>query len=276
MRLLSLAIVAASLAAPAQADRDAGFDRILDTYVRDGLVYYDALRQERAGLDRYIGSLDGAEAWLGKANAREQQAFWINAYNALVLRTVINAYPIRGKAAEYPAASIGQIPGAFGGTKHRVAGRSLTLDEIETHVLGLGDGRVLFALARGTLGAPRLRSEVYRAERLDEQLDEAVKQYIVRANVFRIDRAGGTIEVSALFSWREAVIVRTFSGGGEMWANRSPLERALMTLAYPHLFPSEREFLALNTWQMTFGDYDWRLNDLTGGARVGLDTTSIH
>ena len=40
-------------------------------------------------------------------------------------------------------------------------------------------------------------------------------------------------------------------------------------MAYPHLFPSEREFLALNTWQMMFGEYDWRLNDLTGGARVG-------
>jgi hypothetical protein len=75
------------------------------------------------------------------------------------------------------------------------------------------------------------------------------------------------VEVTPLFSWREAA----FAGpraGGTMWANRSPLERALMSLAYTHRFPSEREFLALNTFQMTFGAYDWRLNDLTGGAPI--------
>ena len=41
-----------------------------------------------------------------------------------------------------------------------------------------------------------------------------------------------------------------------------------MTMAYPHRFPSEREFLALNTFQLKFGAYDWRLNDLTGGAPI--------
>ncbi len=268
MRLLPLLVVAASLAAPMQADRDAGFDRILDTYVRDGLVYYDALRIERANLDRYIGSLDDAGGWLSRASEREQQAFWVNAYNALVLRTVINAYPIRGRSTEYPAASIAQIPGGLS-VKHRVAGRVLTLDEIEAVALSLGEPRVFFALSRGTLGSPRLRSESYRAARLDEQLDEAVKEYMVRANAFRIDRNANVIEVSPLFSWREAAVVEGFGKGGEMWANRSPIERAVVSLAYPNLFPSEREYLALNTWQMKFGEYDWRLNDLTGGARVG-------
>ena len=62
-------------------------------------------------------------------------AFWINAYNAIVLQTVINNYPIRGRRATYPADSIRQIPGAFEQSKHRVAGRSVTLDEIEKTIL---------------------------------------------------------------------------------------------------------------------------------------------
>ena len=33
------------------------FDEILDLYVRDGLVYYYALRQERAKFDRYVLAL---------------------------------------------------------------------------------------------------------------------------------------------------------------------------------------------------------------------------
>lgn len=250
----------------AQTDPYTPMDRILDVYVRDGLVYYAALKTERANLDRFVASLDPA-SWVATAPTAEQRAFWINAYNALVLRTVINAYPINGKASGYPAVSIAQVPGAFDTVRHRVAGRLLTLEDIEkTVVAAFGDPRMLLALGRGALGGGRLRSEPYRAAQLETQLDEAVKEFVTRLDTFRINRETAVVEVTPLFSWREAQFVEGFATGGEMWANRSPLERALMAMSYPHLFPSEREFLALNTFTMTFGAYDWRLNDLTGGA----------
>ena len=51
----------------AQADFHAVFDKILDTYVRDGFVYYLALQKEHGALDRYVASLDvpraRLEAW---------------------------------------------------------------------------------------------------------------------------------------------------------------------------------------------------------------------
>lgn len=269
--LTALLVVAAAVGTSphlrAQADPYTPLDRILDVYVRDGLVYYAALKTERANLDRFVASLASADAWLSSASSEEQRAFWLNAYNALVLRTVINAYPIRGKAEGYPAESIAQIAGGIDKIKHRVAGQLLTLEEIEkTVIAGFGDPRMLLALGRGALGSGRLRSEPYRAAQLETQLREAVKEFVTRLDTFRINRTSNVVEVTPLFSWREAQFVAGFSTGGEMWANRSPLERALMTMSYPHLFPSEREFLALNTFTMTFGAYDWRLNDLTGGA----------
>jgi len=179
---------------------------------------------------------------------------------------VINAYPIKGTSEAFPASSVAQIPGGFSQVGHRVAGRVLTLDEIEKTVIGgFGDARMLLALGRGTIGSGRLRSEAYRGETLDAQLASAVKEFVVRADGFKIDRLASTIQLSPLFSWREADFVRSFGGSGEMWSNRSPLERAVVAMAYPNLFPSEREFLALNTFQATFGEYDWRLNDLTNG-----------
>lgn len=250
----------------AQTDPYTPMERLLDVYVRDGLVYYAALKAERANLDRFVTSLDQA-AWVATASTPDQKAFWINAYNALVLRTVINAYPINGRAPEYPAVSIAQVPGAFDTVRHRVAGRLLTLQEMELSVIaGFGDARMLLALGRGTLGSGRLRSEPYRGAVLDAQLNDAVKEFVTRADAFRINRTTGSVEVTPFFSWREQEFAAGFGSGGEMWQNRSPLERALMTMSYPHLFPSEREFLALNTFTMTFGRYDWRLNDLTGGA----------
>src|SRR5688500_8111494 len=102
------------------------FDEILDVYMRDGLVYYRALQGERARFDRYLQSLAETSADTLKGWTPDRQlAFWINAYNAFVLRTVIDHYPIRGKAPEYPARSIRQIPGAFERRTHRAGGRTL-------------------------------------------------------------------------------------------------------------------------------------------------------
>jgi hypothetical protein len=124
------------------------FDQLLDLYVRDGLVYYAALKADRAKLDRYTASLDGPRAAGIATWPRERQvAFWLNAYNAFVLQTVISHYPIKGQAPSYPANSIRQIPGAFERLPHRAAGRSVTLDAIEKEILSaFRDPRVYLAL----------------------------------------------------------------------------------------------------------------------------------
>ena len=129
--ILSAVVVAASSTRGAQqaepVDQDAALDRILDTYVRDGYVYYNALKAGRAALDRYVASLDVAPERVARMTENDRRAFWVNAYNALVLRTVINAYPINGKAAAYPPKSVAQLPGVFDKVKHRVAGQVLTV-----------------------------------------------------------------------------------------------------------------------------------------------------
>ena len=263
-----LAVLAVALAAPrVQTDLHAPFDKILDTYVRDGYVYYQALHKERAALDRYVASLDVPKAKVDGWSKAEQEAFWLNGYNSLVLRTVIDAYPIRGRSSQYPSKSIRQIPGAFETIKHRIGGQSLTLDEIEKNVITkFGDARLLLALGRAALGSGRLHSEVYQADRLDEQLENTLKEWSTRVNCIKVDRGSNALEVTPLISWREDVFVRSFAAKGESrWGNRSPIERAVAAMIYPHLFSSEQEFLAANTFTMKYGEFDWRLNDLTGG-----------
>jgi len=103
-------------------------DRVLDTYVREGHVYYRALQSERKLLDAYVRALDLPAALVAAWPKAKPLAFWVNAYNALVLQTVIDKYPITGKAEDYPAASIRQIPGAFEQRPHRVAGQTLTCE----------------------------------------------------------------------------------------------------------------------------------------------------
>ena len=136
-------------------------DRLLDVYVRDGFVYYRALKSDRAKLDRYVASLDVVPATYAKWPKEQQLAFWINAYNACVLQTVVDHYPIHGKAAEYPANSLRQVPGAFERLPHRVLGKTLTLDEIEKGLAEFKEPQALLALGRGAIGGGRLHSEAY-------------------------------------------------------------------------------------------------------------------
>ncbi len=271
-RVLLAAILAVAAAAglgaqdpapPAVDPLHRPFDAILDIYVRDGLVYYNALKLERVRFDRYVASLGSVDVdgW-----ARERQlAFWINAYNAFVLNTVIDRYPIQGRAASYPPGSIRQISGAFERRTFRAAGRALTLDQIEKDVIApLGDARAVLALGRGAMGGGRLRSEAYTAERLDQQLEQAAREVVDRRELVHVDIANAVVSVSPIFSWREPMFIEQYADkAAPVFASRSPLERAVMALVTPLAVRSEADFLEQNRFRMAFHDFDWRLNDLT-------------
>ena len=273
MRPLRLSVVvAASLLvaaphaqeSPADSARRKSFDQILDLYVRGGDVYYRALKSDRAKLDGYVNQL--ATATVDKRPRDEQIAFWLNAYDALVLRTVIDHYPIAGRSADYPSKSIRQIPGAFERTPHRVAGRSLTLDQIEKDVLPeFHDPRVYFALGRGAVGGGRLRSEAFVPARLEEQLAEVAAECVTRAQCAQLDHEGGKMAVSSIFSWHEKEFADAYGDKAPAAvANRSPIERAAVAFVFPKLLSAERDMIEKNTFQVVYKPFDWTLNDLTG------------
>lgn len=270
LRVLVCAIVCAAVAVPSAQDGSADaarrktFDQILDLYVRDGFVYYRALKAERSKLDGYVNFL--ATAAPEKESREAQLAFWINAYNALVLRTVVDHYPIAAHSSQYPPHSIRQIPGAFERLTHKVAGRTLTLDQIEQEVLaGFHDPRVYFALGRGSVGGGRLHSEAYTPATIDEQLSSVASECVSRPQCVQIDRSADKVTVSSIFSWREKEFVAAYADKAPAaFANRSPIERAALAFVEPKLLTTEKEFLAKNDFQLSFRPFDWSLNDLTG------------
>jgi Protein of unknown function, DUF547 len=266
----ALSVVLACLVAVPSAQESAdvvrskALDQILDLYVRGGEVYYRAVKSDRGKLDGYVAQL--AAAAVERAPRNEQIAFWLNAYDALVLRTVIDHYPIQGRSAEYPAKSIRQIPGAFERLTHRVAGRTMTLDQIEQTVLaGFHDPRLFFAIGRGAVGSGRLRSEAFTAARLEEQLADVAAECVTRAQCVSIDRANAKIGASAIFSWREKEFADAYGDKAPpVFASRSPIERAVIAFIMPKLLATEKEFVDTNSFQLTYTKFDWTLNDLTG------------
>ena len=234
-------------------------DQILDVNVRDGLVYYRALKADRGRLDRYVASLNVPAATYQGWSKGQQMAFWINAYNAFVLQTVINNYPLK--------ATIKNIPGAFDKNTFRAAGRTVTLDQIEKTILPeFKDPRVFLALGRGAVGSGRLRSEAYTGDRLEKQLADIEAEFVDNRHLYRADRPANQISITPIFSWREAEWVAGYAAKADaIYGPRSPIERAIIAFITPRLLPLEKEFVKKNEFRVVFHEMDWRLNDLTGG-----------
>lgn len=246
------------------------FDDVLDVYVRDGLVYYQALRADRGKLYRYVASLDTPEVITAyeRWNRDQRAAFWLNAYNALVLKTVVDHYPIRGLASGYPSSSIRQIPGAFERIPHRAAGRSLTLDAIEKMALAeFHDPRLYLALGRGAIGSPRLRSEAFTGDRLETQLNDVATECPMRAECILINSTANQIAVTMVVGWHEAEFTAAYATPAIGFPSRSPIERAVLAFIQPHLLTTERNFLDKDGFRVTYSEFDWTLNDLTGRTR---------
>ena len=235
------------------------YDQLLDLYVRDGLVYYRAVRADRARLDRYVASLGAVSPSTYEGWTREQQiAFWVNAYNASVLQGAASAYPPRG-------GSLRNIPGFYDKRPHRAAGRTVTLDQIENTILPeFRDPRLYFALGRGGVGSGRLRSEAYTADRLEQQLRSQTTEFLEQQSHLKLDQLTSEMAVSPIIGWHEAEFIAAFGGGdvSPAFANRSPIERAILALVDPVLLPSERAWLEKAQFKVTYQQFDWTLNEL--------------
>ena len=136
------------------------WDRLLKASVTSsGRVDYDRLRgKDAAELKAHLRELAGANPdRLGNKN--ETKAFWINAYNAVCVQTIID----HGVPDSVPHAAIFGT-NIFTERTYRIAGKVRSLDDIEHGILRkrFKDNRVHAALVCGASSCPRLRPRLGR------------------------------------------------------------------------------------------------------------------
>ncbi len=205
------------------------WDGMLKQYVSaEARVKYGEWKaQGVAGLDRYLESLAGA--WPATMSAGERKAALINAYNALTVRWILTHYPVQ---------SIWRTDDPFQQRRHRVAGESISLDELEGKLRAMGDPRIHAVLVCAARSCPPLRREAYVALRLDEQLEDNTQQWLGNEKLNRLDRERGVARVSSIFDWYGGDFASV--GGVKTFLARYGLEAE---------------------W-LEFEEYDWTLNDL--------------
>jgi hypothetical protein len=240
---------------------------VLQTYVNDdGLVDYRGLKNNRERLDRFVQALDELDSGTYRAWSTERKvAFWINAYNALTLRIIIDHYPIEGglfAGVVHPANSIRQIDGAFDGITHRVMGREMTLDEIEHQTLrrDFTEPRIHLALVCAALSCPELRQEPYRGDQLERQFDDQARTFVGDPDNVRIDHEEKVVHLSAIFDWFGGDFKQGYTpaSGFDAYTDK---HAAVLNYLSGFLGVRTRERLAEGDYKVAFIDYDWTLND---------------
>jgi hypothetical protein len=239
--VLSLAIALAGTGAAPSSTLDLDHRRwtgILGECVQGGLVNYDQLhRSGPSQVDAYLQELVAVRPEALASFAKpDRLAYWLNAYNALVVKVVLDHYPLQSIRA------LGQEP--FAVFREPRPPFKLSLDQIEALLRREGDPRVYFALVCASRSCPALRA--YRGAALDRQLDQAARQFIRDRNRNRFDPVTRTLFLSRLFDWY-----------------RADFERPDATLAgYVARYEDEATSRAIRAGPVAlqFIEYDWSLN----------------
>jgi hypothetical protein len=168
---------------------------LLKKYVKEGVVDYKGFKNEEAKLDQYLKILEKTDT--KKLSRDEQFAFYINAYNAWTIKLILSGYP--GIKSIKDLGSIFKSP--WKKKICRIDGDIITLDHIEHDILRprFKDPRVHFAINCASKGCPPLRSEPYRGDVLDQQLDEMAGAFINDPRHNRLE--GQKLYVSSIFKW---------------------------------------------------------------------------
>ena len=230
----------------------ADWQAVLDTYlITDDpsgvhLFDYRALRAnavDRQRLNRYLGHLQELDP---RQYSRDvQMAFWINLYNALTVRVVVDAYPVESILQIHT----GETPdsGPWKDIHANVAGVPLTLDNIEHDILRpiWQDNRIHYGVNCASLGCPNLASEAFTAANLGSLLDQCAKDFVnhLRA-VELLDEAFGV--TSSLYFWYMEDFGNSEAG----------------VLAHLQKYAEEDLAEQLKAFDGSLDhEYDWRLNE---------------
>lgn len=217
-----------------------------------GQVDYARLKADPRHLNAYLAQLAEASPESRPElfpTPADQLAYWLNAYNAFVLKGVLGHYPIK---------TVWQVDlGLFFKRRRFVAGgKKYSLDGIEHHILRarFGESRIHFAINCASASCPVLPPAAFEREDVDARLDQATRQFLRSGQNLRIDHQRRTIYLSKILKWYANDFARTEAAG----ANKHQAVIAFVA-RYLGLDPEP-----LAGYRIRHLRYDWSLNDRSG------------
>ncbi|MCC7261063.1 MAG: DUF547 domain-containing protein [Candidatus Latescibacteria bacterium] len=259
-RRLLAALLLAALPAGATPFTHHAFDQVLRAVVDDaGRVDYRRLKQNHAPLDAYLDSLAACSPHNHPerfARPAHELAYWINAYNALVLRGVVDGYPV-SRVDE-----LGGLEAFFRQRTWTLGRENLTLDQLESQIIRpqYRDPRIHFALNCAAASCPALLNRAYTGEKLDSLLEARAQSFAADPRQVRLDLPAGKLHLSKLLAWYQD----DFLGWFPARAPR-PAQPTLVDYLVLYLPADQARQLAQHpAIEIVFDEYDWTLNQAPG------------
>ena len=199
--------------------------------------------EDLQSLNSYLEQLQQIK--VSTLNRTEQKAFWINVYNALTIKVILDHYPVKS------IMDVDISPGFFSNGPWdakllNIEGEKLSLNDIEHRILRpiFTDNRVHYALNCASLGCPNLQSKPFTAVNTEQLLEKGAGGYINHAR--GAQAINGKVKVSSIYKWFQADF-----GGSEQKVIDHLLLYAQDDLARTlHAYKGKLSF-----------DYNWNLNE---------------
>ena len=206
------------------------------------VAYADFEEEDKNLLNNYITTLSSIDP--RQHNDNEQQAYWINLYNALTVKLILENYPLES------ITKLGKNLTSFGPWDDDatvVAGQTLSLNDIEHQILRpiWGDARVHFAVNCASIGCPNLQTTAFTSANLNELLDKGATEYLAHPRGMRFE--GETLVLSEIFDWY----------GEDFGENEQQVLNALSV----HAPDAVKEQLKNHQGTIKY-EYDWLLNEV--------------
>lgn len=239
-----------AVSAPDAFDHGA-FDRLLRAHVDEvGRVDYAAIQaRQDSVLTPYLRQL--AETDPVNLDRDARLAFWLNAYNALAIKLIVDHYPVASirDITPVPGPNIPEVNSPFKIGVGEVGGQMRTLDEIEHGILRerFDEPRIHFALVCAAVSCPRLRRAAYAGVGLDAQLDEQARTFLHTASKNQVPADDATIRLSRIFRWFQE----------DFGDDAADVQRYLA----PYFEGATQQKLRAAAYTVEYLRYDWSLND---------------
>lgn len=224
-------------------------ETVLGKYVLDnGKVRYQALRHNIAPLRQFVDQIARVSPDSHPQlfpNRRARLAYWLNAYNALVLYAFASEYPEKKNRLLTP---FGRWK-FFYWKKFTVGGQELSLAEIENDIIRkrFREPRIHFAIVCASAGCPRLGRTAFTEDNVEALLEAQTKFFLNEPRNVRVDRKNRIVWLSKLFDWYSEDFGKT--------------QQDILNFVASY---NDEVFKAIqaapSSWGLRFFDYDWSPN----------------
>lgn len=189
--LLYLIVGLISLSSFSQKNIHHRWNNQLQDYVSEnGNVNYKGWKKDQNNLNAYINTLSKFPP-REKASKNYKLAYWINAYNSLTIKLILENFPLK---------SIRDIKSPWGKKCFSTGDKEYSLGDIEHKILRkMNEPRIHFAINCASISCPKLLNFAFQEKKIETQLIDATRSFLLDTSKNVLLK--NELKLSKIFFW---------------------------------------------------------------------------